>query len=392
MDGEDAHLIRNRVSMLYDNILPSAIMGCTAGLLLCVAYWSLASHVFLVGWLSALLALFLGRLMLTSYYKARAISDARLAVWARAATAMIALTGLTWGIAGAMLVGAGTAETALLYCCFALGAILSISGYVAWWPAHLVFQMPIFLLTALGFLLTGHPIHRLLAVACVALCVACTIIGRRLSHVFGRIIDISARNAHMAAAMDAQAKALEQANTQLQEISETDFLTGLWNRRRMMALLTEQKASHGIILFDIDHFKAFNDDFGHGAGDRCLQAVAEVASVVVAGHGGALGRHGGEEFLAILPDATAERLWSVAEEIRRVIAQLHESSDWALGRPVTVSLGLALADGVIGPWQRLESADAQLYHAKRAGRNRAAMASATSPDAALPAASEASSI
>lgn len=373
MNGDDTRLTRNRVSMLYGNSLPGATMGCVAGLLLCIAYWPMASQPFLVGWLGALITLFFIRLALTRHYRARAISDDSLKTWARWATLMSALSGIAWGVAGLMLVGAGTAETALLYCCFALGAVLSISGYVAWWPAHLAFHIPVFLLTALGFLLTGHPVHRLLALACIALCFACAVIGRRLGHMVGRIIDMSDRNARMAEELATQAKALEEANARLQAISDTDFLTGLWNRRWMMARLAEQDAAHGLILFDVDRFKAFNDELGHGAGDLCLQAVAEAASAVVSSHGGVLGRHGGEEFLAIMPAMTAKTLRAVAEELRGTIAQLHDQTRLGLTRPVTISLGLALVDAEIAPAPRLELVDTQLYRAKKSGRNQVAM-------------------
>ncbi|MDT2024601.1 GGDEF domain-containing protein [Methylocella sp. CPCC 101449] len=373
MDGDDVHLMQNRASMLYGNALPSAIMSCVGGALLCIGYWSIASRPFLLGWFGTLIALCLARVALARRYRRRAPSHSELMTWIWMATLMVALSGFTWGVAGLVLVGAGSTEAALLYCCLVVGAILSVSGYVAWWPAHLAFHTPILLLTAAGFSLSGQPTHRLLAVACLCLCIACAVIGWRLSHVFSSIIEMSARNARMAAELEVQAKALERANTQLQSISDTDFLTGLRNRRKMMALLAEQRATHGIILFDIDHFKLFNDKFGHGAGDLCLQAVADAASVIVSTRGGVLGRHGGEEFLAILPEITETHLWMTAEELRSTIARLHECTEYSLPRPVTISLGLALVDAEVSLSRRLESADIQLYRAKEAGRNRTAM-------------------
>ncbi|QXI40846.1 GGDEF domain-containing protein [Pseudomonas xantholysinigenes] len=370
-EHQDESLLRNRVAMLYGSVIPAGVMGCVAATLLCIAYWTVVSPVFLLGFVGALFVLLLVRLVLTRRYRAQTIAKGRLVRWGWAATGLVGLAGIVWGIAGFTLVGAGSAESALLYCCFALGAILAVSGYIAWWPAHLAFHIPIFLFTALGYLSTGNPTHRLLAIACLALCLACVVIGHRLSVIFGRIVDLSTHNERLAAELGVQARALQEANTQLQAMSDTDFLTGLWNRRRMMAMLSEQVDVHGVIIFDIDHFKAFNDDFGHAAGDVCLQAVAQAASKVVVEHAGALGRHGGEEFLAILPCTNAQNLWRAAECVRLAIERLH--MDVELVRPVTVSVGLTLATADIAIALRLEAADKQLYRAKAAGRNRTAM-------------------
>jgi diguanylate cyclase (GGDEF)-like protein len=119
-------------------------------------------------------------------------------------------------------------------------------------------------------------------------------------------------------------------------------------------------------MLDVDHFKAYNDAFGHPAGDRVLRGVAAAlregtrTQDVVA-------RYGGEEFVILLPATGAGDALVLAERLRARIAE----RIWPL-RPVTASLGVATTgDGIDGPGALVESADRALYHAKRSGRNRA---------------------
>ncbi|WP_336972451.1 GGDEF domain-containing protein [Sphingobium aromaticiconvertens] len=369
MSGKPEDLIRHRVAMLYGNALPGAAMSLLATMILCRVYWAMASQAFLLGWLACISILLAVRVLLAVRYRQGAGYGQQLR-WAWVATGTVGLSGLAWGMAGLVLVGVGTDEASLFFCCMGLGAVLTVSGYIAWWPAHLAFHVPLFLLTAAGFFLTGRSTAQWLALACIALCLTCAFIGHRLSRIFGRILDISARSERMATVLGAQALALEAANAKLRHLSDTDFLTGLWNRRRMMVELTQQHGQHGILLIDVDHFKAYNDELGHAAGDACLREVAHVAGRVVDRHGGTIGRHGGEEFLVLLPVASDMVAIGVAEELRLAIAAIHAGDGVAIPRGVTVSIGVATADSAVAASLRLEAADRALYAAKKAGRNR----------------------
>ncbi|MGL4550021.1 MAG: sensor domain-containing diguanylate cyclase [Gemmataceae bacterium] len=164
---------------------------------------------------------------------------------------------------------------------------------------------------------------------------------------------------------------LEEANAQLHALARTDGLTGIPNRPAFDARLADESAMAertgrplSVLLFDVDHFKAFNDAFGHPAGDDVLRAVAGLL------RGAArvtdlVGRYGGEEFVAVLPDTDAEGALAVAERCRQAVAE----AGWAL-RPVTVSAGAAtLTDG--GDAAALvDAADRALYRSKRDGRDR----------------------
>lgn len=167
-------------------------------------------------------------------------------------------------------------------------------------------------------------------------------------------------------------RVLEETNARLLAWATTDALTGLVNRRAFEEVLTRETAlvdridrPVSLILCDIDHFKGFNDTFGHPAGDEVLRQVASTirgccrTSDVAA-------RIGGEELAVLLPGTETEGALTLAERIRSAIAE----GPWHL-HPVTVSVGVATMgpkDGMVAP-PLYEAADRALYQAKRDGRN-----------------------
>jgi diguanylate cyclase (GGDEF)-like protein len=167
----------------------------------------------------------------------------------------------------------------------------------------------------------------------------------------------------------------------LREQSVRDELTGLFNRRYMEETLerelrraTRERRSVGLIMADVDHFKAHNDRLGHAAGDEVLRGIASFLGESVRGED-VVCRFGGEEFVVILPKAGLEDTRLRAEELRRRLAD-RATVDLAPGLPaVTVSLGVAAfpehGDDVE---QLLAAADEALYRAKADGRDRVAVA------------------
>lgn len=165
---------------------------------------------------------------------------------------------------------------------------------------------------------------------------------------------------------------------QAEEHSNTDALTGLANRRSLDAFLRASQITAmeagtplSILLIDIDHFKQFNDGFGHQVGDQVIRLVAKVVQENVR-ECDLAARYGGEELMAILPGAALDTGFEVAERIRRRIceAKLTRRTTGEEISSVTVSIGVAefrmaeSADGMI------DRCDRALYQAKRAGRNR----------------------
>ncbi len=173
---------------------------------------------------------------------------------------------------------------------------------------------------------------------------------------------------------------LKQSRDALERIARMDALTGIANRRAFDELLTREwrrlarvGQSLGVIMIDVDHFKQFNDTYGHGPGDVCLQRVAHAAAAALQRPADLLARYGGEEFVALLPDTALPGAVAVAEGIRAAVQDLripHAGSKAA--EHVTVSLGAAcvIPTAEVEVARLVEAADKQLYAAKTEGRNR----------------------
>jgi diguanylate cyclase (GGDEF)-like protein len=184
--------------------------------------------------------------------------------------------------------------------------------------------------------------------------------------------------------------ALEEANQRLAQLSITDALTGLANRRRFNEVLDSewQKArrsgeSIGLALIDIDHFKLYNDHYGHQGGDACLRLVANAMKDALRASGDLIARYGGEEFVLLLPNTGLAGTAVVAERVRAAIAGLQQPHLQSSHRTVTVSVGVtarmpSLQDT---PEQFIETADVALYEAKRSGRNQVVVNAGTSGEA-----------
>lgn len=175
----------------------------------------------------------------------------------------------------------------------------------------------------------------------------------------------------------------EHATRRLSVLASRDGLTELLNRRqfdleiaREIARTQRKRAPLSLILLDIDYFKAFNDTFGHPAGDRCIQTVARAIERCARRPGDVAARYGGEEFAVILPDTPASGALHIAEQIRQGVlaAQIPAGKSVANGW-VSVSIGVATADDGGAPSVRalLTAADAALYQAKARGRNQAVL-------------------
>jgi len=173
---------------------------------------------------------------------------------------------------------------------------------------------------------------------------------------------------------------LASANRELEKLSRQDGLTGIANRRYFDSyLLTEvrrgarEKAPVSLILSDVDHFKAFNDCYGHQAGDDCLRRVAAALSSAGRRPADLAARYGGEEFAMVLPGTALEGAVDVAKAVSRVIGGLaipHARS--AVDQSVTLSQGIVslVPDKETTCEHLIQHADQALYQAKQQGRNR----------------------
>jgi diguanylate cyclase (GGDEF)-like protein len=182
----------------------------------------------------------------------------------------------------------------------------------------------------------------------------------------------------MASKLAAREEELRIANRHLNELASLDGLSGLANRRgfdlRLEAEWQEARrlgCPLALMMIDIDHFKPFNDHYGHVEGDSCLRAVGDALSVVTLNDAVLVARYGGEEFALLLPGLDSERAAAVAERARRAIEELRILHAGAPCGHVTISIGVAALVPQPGePAAHLvEAADLGLYEAKDRGRN-----------------------
>ena len=161
----------------------------------------------------------------------------------------------------------------------------------------------------------------------------------------------------------------------LRREASRDGLTSLWNRKAIMDILEREllraerdRQPVGLIMIDVDHFKNINDSRGHAAGDAVLRIIASGIAAVVRPYD-SVGRYGGEEFLIVAPNCSLAETWELAERVRVHVAGVSINVGGAAVQ-VSLSLGVATAEACADIEKLLHAADAALYQAKNAGRNR----------------------
>jgi diguanylate cyclase (GGDEF)-like protein len=204
-----------------------------------------------------------------------------------------------------------------------------------------------------------------------------------LASVIGHLLFVMFTAGVAAIALERSVRALFLENQRVVEMAASDGLTGLKNRRafdehlrRVWQLAIRDKRALGVLLIDVDFFKAFNDSLGHQAGDAALQSIAKVVSATARRPLDMSARYGGEELAVILYDVTREFVAEAAERVQRKVEALgirHPKS--SVSPVVTVSTGVAFVrpNTERSPQGAIMLADRGLYAAKHAGRNRATM-------------------
>lgn len=249
-----------------------------------------------------------------------------------------------------------------------MGYVVYVSQKLGWMPIN-------------SFTEHAIEVGAIFEVLLLALSLADRINSERKAHLVtqNRMLELQVQaNIELDQKVKERTEALEQLNVRLKEVSVTDSLTGVKNRRFFDTQLASefQKACIGnkwlsLLMIDVDHFKAFNDQHGHQAGDLVLRKVAETITAEVRGEGDLVCRYGGEEFCVLLVNTDAGQAAEIAERIRTAVASRQASWQRQV-LTVTASLGCCsiIPDTVHGAEALLKAADENLYRAKEAGRNR----------------------
>ncbi|MEH2623574.1 diguanylate cyclase (GGDEF)-like protein [Bradyrhizobium sp. AZCC 1719] len=182
----------------------------------------------------------------------------------------------------------------------------------------------------------------------------------------------------MAAQLSQRERELVATNDRLTVMASIDMLSGLANRRGFQSRLdfewmkAQQYSSElSLLMIDVDHFKLYNDTYGHPEGDACLTRIGEALAGIAADNLGFAGRYGGEEFCLLLPNTSPQKALEIGETVRATVQGLGLPHITSSHRTVTVSVGVAatLPNDAQTPGELIEAADAALYAAKHRGRN-----------------------
>ena len=182
----------------------------------------------------------------------------------------------------------------------------------------------------------------------------------------------------MAAKLGERERELIATNDRLTVMASIDMLSGLANRRGFQSRLdfewmkAQQYGSDlSLLMIDVDHFKLYNDSYGHPEGDACLTRLGETLAGIAADTMGVAGRYGGEEFCLLLPNTDSARALDIGEQVRQAVLAQAMPHATSVHEIVTVSVGVATTKPNAGqqPGDLIEAADAALYAAKHRGRN-----------------------
>ena len=355
------------LELIYSQSANANLASLAGGALLGALFWDDASRVVILGWGAAYLGMIWIRYALGRRYLGAAPDVEATQRWLSRFRLAVGVSGLLWG-AFALYLAQGADPLQLAVVTLTLGALLSGAAiaYSVILSAYLAFAVPVMLPLGVFLLWRHRPDEAFLGVLLLIWMVFMYRAARRFRDFAILSLGYQFENVQLV--------------EQLRRLSHTDALTGVANRRgfdeALDAAWTRAAGAGGsvaVILCDVDHFKAYNDAYGHPAGDACLRRVAAVMAEAGASHAGQCARVGGEEFAVLLDDGEPARAaLALAETMRSAIEAMAIPHRDPQGRGiVTASFGVghvrAGSDG--GPGGLLAATDRALYAAKHRGRN-----------------------
>lgn len=368
--GMDADL-KLQIDALY-KAAPASVMSIVGAVIALSIFWSEGIPAELMVWfvvVTATAVVHLGSAVMRHFGRPAAFTSRH---WARLVCGIYGTSGVAWGAGAAFMIVHGSVEQALVVCSLITGSVTVSFPAAVYQRAYNLFQFPALLLTCCGLLASGIAYSNALAIAGVLLCGTLAMMARGLGTQLTLALKLSRENLRLVSDLQERKAALEAANRDLEIQTETDPLTGLGNRRRLMRVLRASSGALGVLLIDVDHFKSYNDTFGHAEGDTCLRRIADALSRTTIAGVTLVARYGGEEFAIVVDARDHHHVRAVAEAMRKTVEALHDEGGSALRRVVTISVGVALRGATEDKTitQLISEADERLYDAKRAGRNR----------------------
>ncbi len=364
--SEQIRLLREHPSLILFNLVNA--------LLVLVVLWRIFPHQLLVGWCALFAVVIPARLILARLSRQRSWATATLA---RIGVAGSAATGAAWGLlAWPILTIPGL--TYPVFIIFVLGgmtagAVLLDAPYL---PAFVSFVLPILAPASIAFVMRGDEASIAMGLMLLAFTVVHAVVGWRANRWIVDTLRLQVQRENLTADLYRTTAELTRREATLRIMANHDQLTGLFNRyylletlERELARASRLQVSVTVAILDIDHFKDYNDNFGHEAGDEVLRTTASMLKDAVRSTD-IVCRYGGEEFLIVFLDSAAAtaipRLDQICQNIRQRVYLYRGSAVPS----VTMSVGVAeFPQHGRGVDALIRAADRALYAAKKAGRD-----------------------
>jgi diguanylate cyclase (GGDEF)-like protein len=370
-----------QIAQSFRQLPISLIVNLANGLILVVVLWDAVPPRILLTWSGLLIAVTGARfLTLRAFRNASPRTESDHAVWANYFLAGACAAGVVWGMSGILLFHPSSFPHQIVLA-FVLGGMLAgavpLLSSVS--HAYWCFAIPIVVPISIQMMLVGDRIHLIMGLMMTIFGLAMLATSAQVHRLF-----------HDSERLRRELFSSIEVKQALEYLVRLDGLTGIPNRRlfeeefsKEWARAKRDQEPLALITADIDHFKEYNDHYGHPAGDLCLVEVAQAMYHALSRPGDVAARIGGEEFAILLPQTDLNGAISVAEQIReRVLALnlLHEASPVA--SQVTLSFGVSSSELASGssPAELIRTSDVALYEAKRCGRNQIVAAEKTASE------------
>ncbi|HQT31574.1 MAG TPA: diguanylate cyclase [Thiobacillus sp.] len=377
-DSQDPGLLVPQIVQSFCQLPISLIVNLANGFILAAVLWNAMPTPILLTWSGLLIAVTGARfLTLRAFRNASPSSESDHAYWTKYFLAGTCAAGVVWGLSGILLFHPSSFPHQVVLA-FVLGGM--VAGAVPLLSsvrhAYWCFAIPIVVPISIRLMWVGDRIHLVMGLMMVIFGLTMLATSIQVQRLFR---DAEKLRRELYSAIEVE-RALEY-------LVRLDSLTGIPNRRLFEEELSKEwaraKRNHApfsLIMADIDHFKEYNDHYGHPAGDLCLVEVAQAMHHALSRPGDVVARIGGEEFAFLLPQTDLSGAIAVAEQIRERILALnfpHEASPVA--SHVTLSFGVSSSElaSVSSPADLIRTSDIALYEAKRCGRNQIVAAQKT---------------
>lgn len=369
-DPQDPGFLVPQIVQSFRQLPISLIVNLANGLILAAVLWGAVPTPALLSWSGLLVAVTGARfLSLRAFRNASPRSEPDLAVWTKYFVAGACAAGVVWGLSGILLFHPSSFPHQIVLA-FVLGGM--VAGAVPLLSsvryAYGCFAIPVVVPIGIRMMWVGDRIHLVMGLLMIIFGLTMLATSAQVHRLF--------RDAEKLRRELFSSSEVAQA---LEYLVRLDSLTGIPNRRLFEEELGKEwaraKRDHAplsLIMADIDHFKEYNDHYGHPAGDLCLVDVAQTMHHALSRPGDVAARIGGEEFAILLPQTDLDGAIAVAEQLRERILALnlpHEASPVA--SQVTLSFGVSSSElaSVSSPAELIRTSDIALYEAKRCGRN-----------------------